>query len=136
MNKLKLLTFPKLFKTLDYEIIKVEDKNISFNGVDIKVAPDIIIKGMVNGKVVYGGIKIHICKSKPFDFHQAKYVSNTIYTFLQKKVADKNEKVLAELCFCCDVFSDRIVQASEDNRKEIFEIKNLCLEIIKLSETL
>ncbi len=133
LNKLKYLSLPKMLGTINYQLIKIDQKSLSIYGVEIKIAPDIIIKGRIGDVNVYGAIKLHLCKSKPFDVNQSKYVSTLLYKYLMNEVVKEGEKVIPELCFCLDIFSERIVGAPVDTRKEIADIKLLCLEINKIT---
>jgi len=124
--KIKL---PSLFKTLDFEIIKPTNKTIELKDVDIIVAPEIVIKGKLNGRNVIGGVKIHISKTKPFDLTKSRYVATVVYKYLEEQIASKGDIVLPELCLCLDVFNERLVPAQE-NSEEIFkQIGGFCDEI-------
>jgi hypothetical protein len=126
MKKIKL---PKLLSSLKYELITASEKDILINDVDVKVAPEIIIKAKYKEQTIYGAIKIHISKGKPFNHGQASYVATLVYQHITKKVAGKNDKVLPELCFCLDVFAERLVPAPENQIKEITAIKRICDEV-------
>lgn len=136
LNKLKYMSLPKMLRTINYELIKVEDNNLALYGIEIKIAPDLIIKGSIGGTVVYGAIKLHLCKSKPFDLSQSKYISTLLYKYLMNKVVKKGEKVIPELCFCLDVFAERVVGSSVDISKEMADIKDLCSEINKIWDSI
>jgi hypothetical protein len=129
LEVIKRIKLPNLLSHIEYEIVLPEIKKTILNDVDIIVAPEILIKAKYKNEVIYGAIKIHISKGKPFNLNQCKYVSALIYRFLTKEMAKKNEKVLPELCLCLDVFSERLVPASENPLKEIAEISILCSEI-------
>jgi hypothetical protein len=132
LNILQTINVPPLLRKIKYEIISVSDKSISLNGVEIKIAPDVIIKGMYKGKIVYGAIKFHVCKSKPFEFKQCEYVGALLKHYLRKKVAKPNEAVLSELCLCLDIFSERYVPSPINSSKRLTELKQLCLELKSL----
>lgn len=136
LKKIRTLKLPKLFSIIKYEIVKPDSKYIVMEGVDIIISPDIIIKAKFKGKIVYGACKIHICKSKPFDHNQGQYVATLLHQYLITSVAQEDEIVLPELCFCLDVFSDRIVSASDKSTKIIGEIKTFCLEVKKIWDSL
>ncbi len=76
-----------------------------------------------------GGVKIHISKNKPFDLQKSKIVASTISTFLKSEIADNETKVLPELCFCIDVFSERITSANQTDESTLIEITETCKEI-------
>jgi hypothetical protein len=128
LKKYKKMRLPKILSELDYSVVAVQVKRFMFSGIDIIVAPEIIIKGSLNGKIVYGGIKIHFSKTKPFDFNQAQYVACIIFQYLKKGVAGK-DKVLPELCFCLDVFDEKFVPAPDQPDKMNATIEGFCKEL-------
>jgi len=71
VNRLRL---PKALSLIKYEVLSIPNKIITINNVQIKIAPDVILKGDHEGKTVYGALKIHVCKGKPFELEQGKYV--------------------------------------------------------------
>lgn len=129
LEEIKKVKLPKELKQLDYEVVQIEDKSFIMNDVDIIVAPEVVIKAKINGTVVYGGIKIHISKGKPFSFDQAQYVATSIFKLLDEKVKKSNEFVHPSLCFCLDVFAGRFVSPPDDIVKELSKISIFCQEI-------
>lgn len=127
------MNLPRLFRNINYEVVKSELRSIMMNNVNINISPEIIIKSVVNGKVMYGGVKIHICKTKPFDLQQCHYVAILLHDFLLE-IAAKDEMVLPQFCLCIDIFGSRIVSAKEKHLKESQEIRSICNEIIELWE--
>lgn len=136
LEKIRSLKIPKILLAMDYEFIKPGVKTLTIEGVDIIIAPDAVIKANFKGKTVYGAVKIHISKGKPFDQSQAQCVATLLHKYLSTVVANKNEIVLPELCFCLDVFSDRVVGAAEKQGRVINEIKDYCLEVKRIWSTL
>lgn len=135
LEELKRVKLPSILQHLDYEVITAIEKNLLINNVDIKVSPEVIIRAKYKGEVIYGAIKIHISKGKPFNLNQATYVATTMYQFLKKNVILDGEKVLPELCLCLDIFSGRLVPAPENITSEILKIKIICNEIKELWTT-
>ena len=132
IEAIKLLSkirFPNYFYNFSFEIIKPESKSYELNNVSILVAPDLIFKTTINNKTIYGAIKIHICKSKPFDSKQSTYVSTILYKYLKKHIASTNDYVYKDLCICLDVFGERVTTAPLKNNLELIEIKKLCENI-------
>ena len=128
----KGIKLPKLLSSLQIEAVSQAERAILLNGVNIKIAPDIILRGKYKGKIVYGAIKIHICKGAPFDLQQSKIVSGLLYKFLKKHIAKSDEIVMAELCLSLDVFSERVVPATEVSGKDMVIIKGVCEEVKNL----
>lgn len=127
--KIKL---PALLKKLDFEVIRMKNKTLKFRNVDIIVAPEIIIKGTLNGRNIIGGVKIHISKTKPFDLAKSKYVAAIVYKYLKDEVAKKEDTVHPELCFCLDVFNEKLVPAPSDSEDILKQIKDVCDEFKSL----
>lgn len=135
MERFIIMKLPSVLKEIEYTVIKPKVKSIEVSDVDIIVAPDITVKGKLNGKTVLGGVKIHISKYKPFNLKKAQIVSTTIFNFLKYKVADSETEVLPELCYCLDIFSGRCVSAKEDSILVYKEIQEMCNDIKQLWDT-
>lgn len=125
----------KIFSKYDYTVIKPEIKSVVISGVEVIVAPDIIIRTIVDGKVSYGAVKIHICKSKPFDLKRAEIVSTIIYKYLKTSIAKQDEVVLPEFCFCLDVFGGRIVSVPSNLNALNEEITETCKDIQRVLDS-
>lgn len=123
------LQIPKILKDIEYTIIKSEEKSIYVEGVEIKISPEIIISAEINGEIFYGGLKVHVCKGKPFDQNQATFVAFLLKRFIDTHVIKGEGVVIPELCFCLDVFSDRLSPAPNDDTSVRDNIKSLCIEL-------
>lgn len=123
------IKLPNALKRMDYSVLKPKNKTLELKEVNIIVAPDVVIKGKFMGQSVVGGIKIHISKTKPFDLNQAQYVSSVICKYLKEVVAEKDDVVLPELCFCLEVFDERLVPAPHKYEEIIKKVKDLCDEV-------
>lgn len=126
---LKHFRFPKILKDLNYEVIISGEKAMFVDDVKLIIAPEIIIRAETNGKYTYGGIKLHVCKGKPFNFTQASYVATALHEFLTEKVAGINESVNPNLCFCFDIFAQRLTPASHGIQNNFNNVKTVCSEI-------
>lgn len=120
------IQMPKVLKEFDYSIIKSSARSTVFNDVKLLVAPDIVVKGVLNGKNVIGGVKIHISKNNPFNLQESQIVANTIALFLRNEIVDDETEVIPELCFCLDVFSGRYVHAIENEQLANRELIQIC----------
>ena len=80
------LKFPTEFKSIKCSFPKADIKVISLVGVDILVAPDLILKWSRDGKAYIGGIKFHISKSSVFDIENSKCAATGLLLFLKKNV--------------------------------------------------
>jgi hypothetical protein len=125
------LKLPTVMKSINYTIIKPDSTSLTIADVEIIVAPDLVVKGILNGKTVIGGIKFHISKNKPFDYNQSVYVASIIHQYLKTHIAKEGEFVLPELCFSLDVFGDRIVPAPANTKKILSEVEETCISVKK-----
>lgn len=132
LEVMKKIRLPKILSEIKYEVLLNKKKSITINNVDIKLAPELIIKGKYKGEDVYGAIKIHICKGAPFDLNQSRYVSTLIYRYLKKEYNQSGERILPELCISLDVFGERVVSAPATQFKDLIVIKKICEEVKEL----
>jgi hypothetical protein len=132
LQKFVTLKIARALKGIKYEVIKPDVKLVNINDVDITVSPELIIKMFLDGKVVYGGIKIHIAKTKPFTSKQCSYAATVLCEYIKANVMKRGENVDPKLCLSIDVFGERIVPASEKYTEELNEIRELCLEVKKI----
>lgn len=131
LERVITLQIPNILKNITYTIIKSEQRSIFIDDVAINISPEIIIQAEINGKICYGGLKIHISKGKPFDQTQSFYVAILLKRFIEKEVIKDEEIVIPELCFCLDVFADRLVSAPNDGLL-YNEIKGCCAELKRI----
>ncbi len=131
LERFVLMKLPKLLKQIDYEIIKSKVKSTSIDGVNVIVAPEVIIRGTIDGKRSLGAVKIHISKNKPFSLNQSEHVASTIFKYLSDEIAEDGDFVIPELCISLDIFSGRVVTASGDHDSRIQEVIEVCKEIKK-----
>ncbi len=132
MQRLLEMKMPSILRNNPYEIIKPHDKTVDIYGLNIIVAPEVIIKVNIEGKNVYGAIKFHISKSKPFSNEQASISTSIIYEYVKKKVAGKDGIVIPELCFSLDVFGLGLVHAPVNRVRQLNSLSVICNEVINL----
>lgn len=132
LERFILIRLPTILEETQYTTIKPLKKSLMLNGVEVIIAPEIVIKGTFNGTKVVGAIKIHISKNNTFDLQKAEYVSTAIYQYLKEEIASADEIVLPGLCLCLDVFSGRFVSPSSNINGTLDELKNLCSEYSQL----
>ncbi len=126
------LQVPKILKNIKYRVLKSDEKSLYVEGVEIKISPEVIIEAEINGRVCYGGLKIHVCKGKPFDQTQSAYVAILLKKFIETHIASESDIVIPELCFCLDVFDDRLLPCPVEHNILMREIKSFCLELKKM----
>lgn len=131
LQKMIEVNLPRILGNVPYQVIKPEVKFVIVNGVKIMVSPELVIKVEIGGRIVYGGVKIHLSKTKPFDSKQCNFVAILMYDYLTE-LAGENEHVAPQFCLCVDLFSNRVVSAKEDHISESQEINKICNEIAQL----
>ena len=128
LNRYLGMRLPKIFIEKNYSILKPVIRTTEVGNLTIIVAPDVVIKANIDGRIVLGAIKIHVSKSKPFDYSQSKKISAILYKYLNE-IKKESEIVEPKLCFSLDVFSDRIVSAPVNIEEALLEIEKSCEEI-------
>lgn len=123
--KLKL---PDIFRNYQYEIIKPEIKCTFIAGVEIKIAPDAVVRFEINGKKYIGAIKIHISKNSPFDYMQSLKIATVLYKYLSE-IKDGDDIIEPKLCFSLDVFGERIVAAPVKIEEALLYVEKDCEEV-------
>lgn len=103
------LDFPSIFNDVNYTVFTPLSKSLIIDNTEIFISPDIVIKGELKGKTVYGGVKLHISSGSPFDYQQSLLVSFLIQKYLEEEVAEIKDMVLPHLFICLDIFGKRIV---------------------------
>lgn len=102
---------------------------MSIADVNVTVSPEIIIKVFIDDKIFYGGVKVHISKTKPFSIQQCSYSATVLAEYIKKNVAKENEMVDPQLCLSIDIFAGRIVAASEEYIEELKMVRQYCKEV-------
>jgi len=131
LQKMIEINLPRILGSIPYQVIKPEIKFVVVNGVKIMVSPELVIKAEIGGRTVYGGVKIHLSKTKPFDVEQCNFVAILMYYYLSE-FAGENERVAPQFCLCVDLFSNRVVSAKENHINESREINKICNEIAQM----
>ncbi|RZJ92655.1 MAG: hypothetical protein EOO20_00975 [Chryseobacterium sp.] len=132
LRRILAMRIPSFLGELDYQVVKVDKKSIDVGDVVININPDVVIKAKIGGKVVYGGLKVHLSKNKPFDLSQCYSVASMVHVFLSKEVAEHGELVSPELCFCLDVFGGRLVNSPMEYSTQATKMKVACNEFKKI----
>lgn len=132
LERFTSMKLPRVILENSLDVLKLEKKTLKIRELEISPSPEFVFRlRKANGESVIGAVKLHICKSKPFDFQTAELSSVVLYDFLKEAVGS-NDVVDPRCCFTIDIFGDRIVPAplniNEYNRK----VEKLCEEIVQL----
>jgi hypothetical protein len=128
LTRFVTIKLPSIIRKTEFEVIRPKSRSVSVKDVDIIVAPEIVVRGTVNGKTVIGGVKIHISKNNPFDLKKSKAVATVVYKYLKDEVANEDDTVIPDLCFCLDVFDGRLVAAPDRVDSILRDIRAVCEE--------
>ena len=108
----------------------ISHKKLEIEGVDISIAPDVIIKGIdKKGKHFVGAIKIHISKSNTLNEEAKKYVATLLHQHIETNVAQSNEYASHEHCFSIDIFTKKFETAPKSYKRRRLQIASACEEI-------
>jgi len=129
LNIFLKIHFPDHIEKMKCTFLKADNKILHIEGVDIKVAPDVIIRTKVNGKSVVGGIKFRLSKGHGFEMLNCLCAATAMKLFLQKHVANSDEVVDPAFCLSVDVFSERVVPAPKDTLQYEQILAEACKEI-------
>lgn len=131
LNRFKELILPKQILENELELISTKSKHFTLFGVRIKISPNLIFRINIDGVNHIGACKIHISKGKPFSNKQSKIVATLLYQFLSNHVAEEDDYVNPELCFCLDPFAGTTINSYSKITVDMKIIKQLCSEIPK-----
>jgi hypothetical protein len=120
---------PRLVREYKLEILSLEQKNILFNGVNVRVAPELTFRITVGGVKYLGAFKLHVSKDKVFSNKQSKLVAALIDLYLNNCVAEEDEIVDPVLCFCIDPFAGTTINSNSRVNLDMAIVKKLCDEI-------
>lgn len=127
------MNFPKEFKKIKCQFItKLACKECYLNGVIVRVAPDVIFRWTADGQQFIGGIRFHIGKTKALPNNMARLRASMLSHYLREVVAEDDEIVSNDYCFCVDIIHDNIVTAPKDTSWDISILSKACEEIVEL----
>jgi len=101
--------------------------NLTIEGVNVSVQPDILIQGEISGKEFIGAIKIHISKTFSLSEMSGKYVSVLVHRFLESEYPNKN--IRPEFCISLDIFTGKFFTAPRAFKSLRKDIEAACNEI-------
>ena len=123
LNELKNIDLTQ-FSGLKFERYS-GDAKIEISGVDVKVNPDLIIRGEQKKKKVIGAIKIHIIKDSLSSKSQS-VVATVLQKFIDEKVRNEDERVLHNLMFSIDIFAGTVHPAPKAQALLLANIEASC----------
>lgn len=123
--------FPDKVGKIHCSFTKATNPKCTIAGVQITVAPDLIMRWEDNGKKYIGAVKFRIVKSK-LSFSAGRNAASLISFYLQKSIAEHDEIVDNAHCLFVDVMADVIYPAPIDTSLPLQELKTACLEYVTL----
>lgn len=125
------MLLPQLILENKLELISVKQKHITFNGVRVKVSPNIVFRIVVDGVKHIGACKIHLSKGKIFSTKQSKLVAAVLELYLSNCVAEEDEYVNPVLCFCLDPFAGTTINSNNKVNFDMQVVKEMCQDILQ-----
>ena len=125
------MLLPQLVRENNLELISVKQKHINFNGVSIKVSPNIVFRIVVDGVKHIGACKIHVSKGKKFSTKQSKLVAAVLELYMSNCVAAEDEYVNPVLCFCLDPFAGTTINSNNKVNLDMQVVKEMCQDILQ-----
>lgn len=119
------IEFP--FKLLKCRFVKPGVKTYSINGVEIIVAPDLLLEWEIDGQKYSGAIKFYI-KKKNLTYQQGRINASLIADFM-KRTSPEGVNISPEHCICVDVMNQRVFPASSDISEDMAVVSDACNEI-------
>jgi hypothetical protein len=130
------IKFPEMKDLISCHFYKSDKKSFELSGVNIIVAPDLILRYKKNGIDYLGGIKFHISKDKSFSYKGAQVAAYGIMSLIEKEVVKKGEIVDPMLCLSIDVFGQRVMNALNIKADIPERVENACEEIKAIIQSL
>jgi hypothetical protein len=121
-NPIKGNNFKKYDSRRKYLIIK---------GVEVSVAPDLIVEKAKAGSGSVGSLKLHIVQTNPLSVEAQSYVGVILQKFAEQYFSDTQIDASNKLCFSVDVFKGDIVVAPASYGRKMADIEAAC-EMIAL----
>lgn len=108
------LEFPLKFRKhprTEIKPAKGDIRYLDYLGIRIRISPDYIFRTQVEGQAVVGAVRLRMTKGKKFKLSQHRIISYLLYKYLEKHVAGPDENVDPDLCYCIDVYAEKVVPA-------------------------
>lgn len=131
LERFKEMSFPKVIIGKKLEKIHTEYTTMPFYGVNIKIVPTLIFRININGKKHIGACMVHSSQKSPFTVTQSKIVATLLYQFLSYCIAQEDEYVNPELCFCIDPYAGTTINSNSHFSVDMKNIKKICSELPK-----
>lgn len=133
LTNLKEMILPEEVANSTLEKVRVKEKSLLIYGVRIKISPSLVYRIRIGDYTYLGAMKVHISDSKKFTTQQSSLVAQIIYMYLSRVVAEENDIVLPQLCFCLDLFSKTTVTAHDKISYEMGKLSILCNQLLDIS---
>lgn len=122
------IEFP--FSSLKCRFVKPDIKAYIINGVEVIIAPDLLLEWEVDGQKYAGAIKFYI-KKKSLTLQQGRMNASIIADFL-RRTSPKGVVISAQHCICVDVMNQRVFPAPGDISEDMTLVSDACHEIYTL----
>ena len=126
------LNFPKTVGKIHCSFSKETGGDCLFEGVVIRIAPDLIMHWEVNGVKYVGAVKFRISQTRWDHLSAGANAASLIAYYLKKYIATEDEVVDPAHCLFVDVMEDQIFQAPKDGTLVLSKLSDVCAEYVEL----
>jgi hypothetical protein len=105
---------------------------LTIEGVDISVAPSLILRGGGVEEPRVGAVKLYLVKTNPLDKRSGEYAATILRVFLESRLEGSPLAVDRELCQVADVFASRVFAAPRAYKRRMEDVAVACDSIRRL----
>jgi len=126
------MPMPYPFNVVSSKALKLNDKFIVKHGIRIKITPDLVFQANLEGKSVFGAIKLLIRKGDILDARQGKMGAYLVHEYMESQKEQFEGEVLPELCLYIDVFRQRVYMAHPISEAPKRHLRESCSEFTEI----
>jgi hypothetical protein len=98
-------------------------------GVDVAVAPELILRSQSRGRPTVGAVKLYFSKDARLDDRAAGYMTALVQDYVERVIRAGDETVAPRLVRVFDIFAGRVHEAPSGTQRRLREIEAACEEI-------
>jgi hypothetical protein len=113
----------------EYSLKPVGNKKMTeIEGVEVKVNPNVIIRGTYRGRKFVGAIKFHIIKTNTLSDEAKKTVATLLHKFVEEHLKEEDEIAPPQFIYSIDIFSGKHETAPKSFKRRREDIVAACEE--------
>lgn len=129
LERFRGMSIPSILVGNKLEKVLPKANNMPFYGIGIKIVPSLTFRINSSGQKQIGACMIHASKEHPFSTAESKIVAALLYSFLSNCVAEEDEVVNPDLCFCIDPYAGTTVISNKYFPADMKIIQKICSEL-------